>query len=152
REREATPGRADQGNVQDLRRKWVEVVRSLKESKLRQLGDDAIYALPWFLLIGESGCGKSALVRAGGPQSSVGTPGQEGPTRNCDWWFFDRLLLLDASGRYVFQAKESESAGEWQELLNLLRTHRRREPLNGVIVVVPADALSSRPLDKLKEQ
>ena len=80
------------------------------------------------------------------------TPGQEGPTRNCDWWFFDKALILDTSGRYAFQAKGSDSAQEWQELLNLLQTNRRKEPINGVVITVPADSLTSRPVDTLKEQ
>src|SRR5215510_9132640 len=151
-EREASLGRGEPGNLQDLRRKWTEVIRSLRESKLKRLGDDAIYAFPWFMLLGEPGCGKSALVRASGPQSSVTSRAQDGPTRNCDWWFFDKLVVLDTSGRYAFQAKESDSAVEWRELLSLLGNQRRKEPVNGVIVTLPADSLSSNPTDKLKEQ
>ena len=116
------------------------------------MGDDAIYAFPWFMLLGEPGCGKSALVRTSGPQSSVTSRAQDGPTRNCDWWFFDKVVVLDTSGRYAFQAKESDSAVEWQELLGLLGNQRRREPVNGVIVTLPADSLSSKPTDKLKEE
>lgn len=151
-EREASLGRGDNDNLQDLRRKWAEVVRSLRESNLQRRGDDAVYALPWFVLLGEPGCGKSGLVKAGGPQSSIVTKGQDGPTRNCDWWFFDKLVVLDTSGRYVLQAKDSDSAGEWQELLNLLRNNRRHEPINGVIVALTADSIASRPVEKLKEQ
>jgi hypothetical protein len=135
-EREAILGRGDRDNLQDLRRKWAQATRSLRESKLQRLGDDPMYALPWFLFLGESGAGKSALIRASRPLSSV-TSGEEGPTRNCDWWFFDKLLLVDTSGRYVFQAKETDSAGEWEELLSLLKNNRRREPVNGVLVALP---------------
>ena len=151
-EREISLGRGDKDNLQDLKQKWANVVRTLRGSNLQRQGDDALYAFPWFMLLGEPGCGKSALVRASGPQSSVVTKGQDGPTQNCDWWFFDKLLVLDMSGRYVLQANESQSAGEWQELLNLLRSNRRREPINGVIITVAADSLVSRPVDKLKEQ
>jgi type VI secretion system protein ImpL len=151
-EREVSLGRGDPGNIQDLKRKWSDVIRSLRESKLQRSGDDVVYAFPWFMIVGEPGCGKSALIRASGAQSSVTSRGQDGPTRNCDWWFFDKLLVLDTSGRYVFQAKESDSAVEWQELLNLLRNNRRKEPINGVVVALPADSLASKPIDKLKEQ
>jgi type VI secretion system protein ImpL len=151
-EREASLGRADQGNFHDLKRKWTEVLRSLRESKLQRSGDDVIYALPWFMVIGEPGCGKSAFVKGSGPLSCVATDGQQGPTGNCDWWFFDKLVVLDTSGRYVFQAKESDSASEWRELLTLLRNNRRREPINGVVVALAADSLASRPVEKLKEQ
>ena len=151
-EREVSLGRGDKDNLQDIKRKWLEVVRSLRESKFHKLGDDAVSALPWFMLLGEPGCGKSGLVKAGGPLSSVLSQGQAGPTRNCDWWFFDKLVVLDLSGRYVFQTKDSDSASEWQALLNLVKTNRRQEPINGVIVAVAADSLASRPVEKLKEQ
>lgn len=151
-EREISLGRGDQDNLQDLKKKWSEVLRSLKDSKLQRASDDPIYAFPWFLVMGEPGSGKSSLVRAGGPLSSVLTPGGEGPTRNCDWWFFDKSVLLDTSGRYVFQSKESDAAGEWQAILSQLKTNRRKEPVNGVVVTLPADALVARPFDKLKEQ
>jgi hypothetical protein len=151
-QREASLGRGDQDNLQDLKRKWLEVVRSLRESKLHKMGEDAVDVLPWVAVLGEPGSGKSALIKAGGPQSSILSRQQEVPTRNCDWWFFDNLVVLDLAGRYVFQGKQSDAAGEWQELLNLLRTNRRREPINGVIVALAADSLASVPVEKLKEQ
>ena len=149
-ERDASLGRGDKGNLQDIRKKWAEVVRSLKESNLQRRGDDPIYALPWFVVIGESGGGKSALIRESHPQSSVVTAGQDGATSNCDWWFFDKLIVLDTAGRYVFQAPDSDCAGEWWELLKLLRNNRRREPVNGVIVALPADSLTKNEAE-LKE-
>ena len=90
--------------------KWTEVVRSLRHSNLQKSGDDALDALPWVALIGEPGSGKSALIKRGGPQSSVLTRGVEGPTQNCDWWFFDKLVVLDLAGHYLYQTKESETA------------------------------------------
>ena len=151
-EREASLGRGRKNNLEDLKRKWTEVVRSLRQSKLQKTGDDALDALAWVAVIGESGCGKSALIKGGAPQSSVVTAGSEGPTQNCDWWFFDKLVVLDVAGQYLHQAKQSETATEWQELLNLLKNNRRREPINGVIVAVSADSLASAPVEKLKEQ
>jgi type VI secretion system protein ImpL len=151
-QREISLGRGDKDNLQDIKKKWADVLRSLKDSKLQRSGDDPIYAFPWYLFIGESGSGKSSLIKSAGPLSSVVTPGGEGPTRNCDWWFFEKTVVLDLSGRYVFQSKESDAAGEWRALLGLLKTEKRREPLNGVIVTLPADSLISKPLDKLREQ
>jgi type VI secretion system protein ImpL len=151
-EREASLGLGDKDTVQDLRRKWAEVIRSLRASNLQRPGDDAVYALPWYMLLGESGSGKSALVKAAGPLNAIRSRGEDGPTANCDWWFFDKTVVLDTSGRFAYQSKNTQSPGEWRELLNLLNSHRRLEPINGVIVAVAADSLVSRPVDKLKEQ
>src|SRR5262249_44564603 len=93
-----------------------------------------------------------ALIKTSGALSSVVSPGGSGPTRNCDWWFFEKLVVLDTSGRYVFQSKETEAHGEWQTFLSQLKAHRRNQPLNGVIISLAADVCASRPLDKLKEQ
>jgi pSer/pThr/pTyr-binding forkhead associated (FHA) protein len=42
-QREISLGRGDKGNLHDLRRKWAEVVRSLRDSKLQRLGDGPLY-------------------------------------------------------------------------------------------------------------
>jgi type VI secretion system protein ImpL len=151
-DREISIDKSDRGNTLDLKKKWVEVLKSLRESKLQRGGDDPLYALPWYMVIGEAGGGKSSFIKACGPFSSVVSTGSGGATRNCDWWFFEKAVMLDTSGRYVFQAKDSEIAGEWATLLNLLKTNRGREPVNGVILTLPADSLVSKAMEKLKEQ
>ncbi|HEX9453743.1 MAG TPA: type VI secretion protein IcmF/TssM N-terminal domain-containing protein [Candidatus Binatia bacterium] len=152
RDQEISAGKGDKGNILDLKKKWAEVIKSLRESKLQRAGDDSLYAFPWYLVIGESGAGKSTLLKASGPQSSVASSGVDGATRNCDWWFFDKVVMLDTSGRYLALAKDSDGAAEWQELLNLLRTQREREPINGVIIALSADSIITKPIDRLKEE
>ena len=51
-ERDASAGRVDRDNVEDLKQKWTEVVRKLRSSNLQRGGEDSIYALPWFLFCG----------------------------------------------------------------------------------------------------
>ncbi|MEJ1267707.1 hypothetical protein WDV93_11565 [Pantoea ananatis] len=39
-----------------------------------------------------------------------------GGTRNCDWWFTNEAVLLDAAGRYTTQESQQErDAGEWHQ-------------------------------------
>ncbi|HTF93964.1 MAG TPA: type VI secretion protein IcmF/TssM N-terminal domain-containing protein [Verrucomicrobiae bacterium] len=151
-ERDASAGRVDRDNVEDLKQKWTEVVRKLRSSNLQRGGEDSIYALPWFLVLGESGSGKTAFIKEGGPLSSIVSRMQTALTRNCDWWFFDKAVLLDTAGRYAFQSKNDGSAGEWHELLKLLKSQRRKEPINGAIVVLPSNALGSKPVERLKDE
>jgi type VI secretion system protein ImpL len=137
-----------------LREKWADGLATLRKSKLQQRGDDALYALPWVLVLGERGSGKTGTIRAARPlPSPASTTRREGAvkTRTCDWWFFDELVVLETAGRYAFQEEEAD-ATEWRELLSLLRRARRREPLNGVVLAVPADALLSRPVEKLRDE
>ncbi|MES2770664.1 MAG: type VI secretion system membrane subunit TssM, partial [Pseudomonadota bacterium] len=60
-----------------------------------------------------------------------------GGTRNCDWWFTDEAVLLDTAGRYTTQDSFAEvDASAWKGFLKLLKQHRRRRPINGVIVAL----------------
>nr|MCU0254883.1 type VI secretion system membrane subunit TssM [Acidobacteriota bacterium] len=60
-----------------------------------------------------------------------------GGTRNCDWWFTDEAVLLDTAGRYTTQDSQADvDRSAWQGFLALLKKHRRRRPINGVLVAV----------------
>lgn len=149
---ELAAGATERDNLRDLVERWTEGVNSLRRSNLQQFGDDAVYALPWFLLLGEQGSGRSATVRAARPlPSSVASRRQAGPTRTCDWWFFDKCVVLDVAGRYVSPADEQGGGAEWRKLLDLLRRTRPREPVDGVVVTVSAEALAGRPAERLQQ-
>jgi hypothetical protein len=68
-----------------------------------------------------------------------------GGTRNCDWWFTDEAVLLDTAGRYTTQDSDriADGAG-WGQFLQLLKRHRRRRPINGVLVAYSASDLLTR--------
>src|SRR6185437_9613386 len=66
-----------------------------------------------------------------------GAVGGFGGTRNCDWWFTDRAVLIDTAGRYTTQDSDQVTDRQgWQAFLELLRRTRPRQPLNGVLVAV----------------
>src|SRR5262245_58213153 len=68
---------------------------------------DYLYDLPWYLLIGPPGAGKTtALINSGlkFPLARGATPAAiagVGGTRYCDWWFTDDAVLLDTAGGYT---------------------------------------------------
>ena len=69
----------------------------------------ALYDLPWYLIIGPPGAGKTtALVNSGlkfplaGDNTAMAVQGVGG-TRYCDWWFTDEAVLIDTAGRYTTQ-------------------------------------------------
>ncbi len=124
-----------------------EALAALKKSKLGSKKRLAL--LPWYMFIGPPGAGKTtALVNSGlkfplaekeGPTALRGVGG----TRNCDWWFTDEAVLIDTAGRYTTQDSQADvdSAG-WLGFLKLLKKHRKRQPLNGVIVAISLSDLS----------
>lgn len=152
--RQPDEAKTERGNIVELRQKCREALQTLRGSKLRQHGDDPVYAFPWFIILGKSGSGKTVTVRAGHPHpsSSVSRSKEASRTRNCDWWFFDSAVILDTTGRYAVPSTEEGDEAEWRELLSLLKNGRWREPINGAIVVVGVDSLAFEATDKLREQ
>lgn len=128
-----------------LTAKWKEGIETLKSSSLRRFGNP-IYALPWFMVVGESGVGKtSAIVRS--RLASLNRNARQldeiTQTVNCDWWFFNRAVVIDTAGRYVSPDESGESQAEWERMLELLAKYRMREGLNGLVLAVDAQQLMS---------
>ena len=145
--------------VAALTERLKEALSALKRSKLGGRGRH-LYQLPWYMFIGPPGAGKTtALVncglnfpladatkgqvgkgQAGGPQAVRGVGG----TRNCDWWFTDQAVLIDTAGRYTTQdSNAAVDAAAWLGFLKLLKQHRRRQPLNGVLLAIGLSDLAA---------
>lgn len=126
--------------IELLKEKMDEAITALKSSELgvRYRGSAALYALPWFIVIGSSASGKSTLLRNSGlhfpfaSREDLNVKGFGG-TRNCDWWFADEAILLDTAGRYTTEEDDHE---EWRAFLELLKKYRPRLPINGIIVAL----------------
>lgn len=139
----------DREEVSLLRERLLQSIERLQGNRGKAgPNKDALYALPWYLVIGQPASGKSTMLY----QSGLNFPYAEregarvaglGGTRNCDWFFSSEAVLLDTAGRYM---DNQEEAGKWRAFLGLLRQHRQRRPLNGLIVAVSIeDILNSTP-------
>src|SRR5207302_1647205 len=64
-----------------------------------------------------------------------------GGTINMNWWFTNHAIILDTAGRIMFQAVEAGQPSEWQQFLELLTQNRPHCPINGMVLVIPADSL-----------
>jgi len=127
--------------VEALRERFEEAVSVLKKSPGAE--GRGLYDLPWYIIIGPPGSGKTtALVNSGlrfplserfGKEALRGVGG----TRNCDWWFTDEAILLDTAGRYTTQDSHADTdRSAWRGFLDLLKKYRRRRPINGVLVAI----------------
>ena len=117
-------------------------------------GKRHLYELPWYMIVGSPGAGKTTALLNSGLQFPLGRPGQENKpkgmslksasgTMHCDWWFTNDAVLIDTAGRYTVHEDDEKDQAEWNGFLGLLRKHRTRAPLNGVIVALGTDELLS---------
>lgn len=145
------PGEAPDAEEAVLGRKLREALVTLQKARLGK--GRRLYQLPWYVVIGAPGSGKTTALKHSGLrfplQSQIGdNPVQgAGGTRYCDWWFTDQAVLLDTAGRYTVQADPADqTARAWLGFLALLRKSRPRRPLNGIIVAVSVlDILTKTP-------
>lgn len=129
---------ARRARLDDLRRKFEEGV-----TKFRAAGKN-LYALPWYILVGEPGSGKTEAVRHCGVGFPPGLQDElqgAGGTLNMNWWFTNHAVVIDTAGRLMFEEIEPGSTSEWQEFLRLLKRSRPTCPVNGMLLVIPAESL-----------
>ncbi len=131
----ADPSR--KAELNELKSHLSQAIKTIKTSKLGHLsGRRALYELPWYMIIGNPAAGKSSAVLHSGLQfpftekRTVALQGVGG-TRNCDWFFTTEGILLDTAGRYSVR---EEDRSEWFGFLDLLKRHRSKAPINGIVV------------------
>ncbi|WPB79301.1 type VI secretion system membrane subunit TssM [Archangium violaceum] len=132
-----------QPEIKAMQAEFSKAVEALKTSKLSRGRKDALAVLPWYLIVGPPGAGKSTALRNSGlkfPYLSAKGGGVRGVggTRNCDWWLTNEAVILDTAGRYV---SSEDDKPEWFAFLDTLTKYRPKRPINGLIVAVSVSEL-----------
>ncbi len=132
--------------VAEMRGKLRDALAKLRKTKA---GRRSLNDLPWYVMIGPPGAGKTtAIVNSGlnfpladefGRTAISGVGG----TRNCDWWFTENAVMIDTAGRYTTQESDqsADNAG-WLGFLSLVKKNRPRQPINGAIIAISLSDLS----------
>lgn len=136
----------------DLSSDEVELIRERFEKTLKTLRDSPIdgrkrrnylFDLPWYIIIGPPGTGKTTILQNSGLDFPLAESGQTaalqgiGGTRHCDWWISNEAVLIDTAGRYTTQdVNQGIDAAAWGGFLNILKENRRRRPVNGVLLAI----------------
>jgi type VI secretion system protein ImpL len=124
----------DRVEVQAVRQRLLEAIKTIKTSKLGELtGSAALYELPWYMVIGNPAAGKSTAVVQSGLKFPFASGNDNviqgiGGTRNCDWFFTNEGILIDTAGRTRCATKTARVAG----LPGDAQKHRPRAPINGI--------------------
>lgn len=136
-------GAEDSELKDEMVQRWKEAMTELKKSELKY-HRNPLYVLPWYMVIGDSGSGKTTAIENSGLTSKYSSPesvsGISG-TKNCNWWFFEEAIVIDTAGRYAVHQDEVSDKEEWRIFLRQLSKYRKKEPLNGLIVTIPSDKL-----------
>ena len=144
----------NRGEIERAQEQFERAVDRLKGSRLAgdgpfRSGTRALYALPWYVMIGPPGAGKTTALVNSGLRFPAGTDRVRGVggTRNCDWFFSSKAILLDTAGRYTTEAEDQD---EWFAFLDSLKKHRPRRPANGVLVAISLSDLIGASQDEIQ--
>ncbi|HWA25945.1 MAG TPA: type VI secretion protein IcmF/TssM N-terminal domain-containing protein [Lacunisphaera sp.] len=122
--------------------------------KFEAVGKD-LYSLPWYVVCGEPGSGKTEAVRrckVGFPPGLQDEMQGAGGTINMHWWFTNHAVLIDTAGKLLFQETPAGTTSEWTEFLNLLRTSRPHCPINGLLLVIPSESLIKDSFEEIENK
>ncbi|MBA2479293.1 MAG: hypothetical protein H0V44_01420 [Planctomycetes bacterium] len=120
-------------SCQEMRREFATAVSALKHSPFART---VFTDMPWFLVIGRSGAGKTSALEESGVDLSTlshALPQVGQGTAHCQWWFGERGAFLDTSGRYL---GDPASRTEWLQFLASVRRARRGTAIHGIIVAL----------------
>ena len=123
--------------------------RSIKLLKAHAAGKNYRYEIPWFMILGEVESGKTTALRNTDLYLPLGEPYEDGfVQQGCNWWFFDKGVVLDVAGDYVLRPDgvTSDEKG-WNSLLKLLQRYRPERPIDGVVLTIPCtDLIQAQPM------
>ncbi|TKW68775.1 MAG: type VI secretion system membrane subunit TssM [Paracoccus denitrificans] len=123
-----------EGDGKVLAEKMQEALGVLKKSG----GSAQLYDLPWYVIIGPPGAGKTTAIANSGmdfPLAQDKALAGFGGTRNMDFWFAEDAVLIDTAGRYTTQdSDQTTDKASWDAFLDLLKKTRPNQPINGVIL------------------
>lgn len=113
----------------------------------------SVYQYPWFVVIGESGAGKTEAVRSALADQVPASvrhhiPPPDKGTKDFVWWFTKHGIVLDTAGSMVGEGGDET----WKLFLKSLRKFRPRCPINGLLVALSAESLIKNSKEQISEK
>ena len=118
-------------------------------SKLEQRIQGNPYAVPWLMMLGTDGSGKTGwLIDAGFERINGSASNQRA---GIVFWLGESAVVVELAGHYYTREKELLAEDLWQYLLTLLRKKRPRRPLTGILAALSTNQLVTRQASGLLE-
>lgn len=148
---------SQQAEIGEIHSRLKEALQLLRRITRKRFG--YIYELPWYVIFGAPGSGKTTALTNSGLKFPLGDAlGSNsvqgiGGTRHCNWWFADEAILIDTAGRYTTQDDLNGAAkAGWEGFLGLLRKYRPSQPINGALVTLSVGDLLTRDAEAQREE
>ncbi len=119
------------------------------QEQARPGDSEGAYAMPWYLVIGEPGSGRSSAIRA----LNLSWPRGDGPVpmnvpqQRCAYWLPDKAVFIEPGPTVIGPDRQERAL---QELCWELKVKRPREPIDGMILIVDARRLADADEAQLK--
>lgn len=135
-----------------LRKRLQGALKFLAKTTINKHGQQIkLQQLPWFLLIGPTNAGKTSLLANANINFILQKQFQDQVTQNIensdnvDWWITRDYSIVDVPGKYLCtfdqavtdQPKPLTMPAVWQVLLKLIRKHRGKHAIRGLLLALP---------------
>lgn len=107
-------------------------------------GHDSQYKLPWYLMLGTEGAGKSTILQETDLELPIGYPEYDiqGSNAKLNWTFFDGGVVADLKGSmFLNKYGATSNDSDWSYFVKLFNRYRPKRPLDGIVITIPADEL-----------
>ena len=145
----------ERNETKEMTARWKEAMERIRNSSLSGQGNP-FYVLPWYVIIGRSGCGKTHAIKGANlnpmyNDENLSDLHVSGGTQSFNLWWSNDAFLLDTAGKFASQKEGDFGRTQWHRFLSHLARYRKKEPLNGLVVAVAADELIQNSTEAIEE-
>ena len=143
--------------VQNLKMRFNEAMRIVKNSSIYKDKQNAGYELPWYLVVGKEVEGKTSLLEHSGLDFPLNinyanqNEAEEKANKSFQWYFAEHAIFVDMPGSYISNGRSDEEVILWESFLNLFGKKRWKRPINGIILTISVDTLLEKTAVELEE-
>jgi len=139
-----------QSKVNDLKTRFNEAMRIIKNSTIYKNSQSAGYELPWYLMVGKETEGKTSFLENSGLEfplninyDKANVQGEEN-SKTFKWYFAEDAIFIDMPGNYIEQKSSEDDSAVWEAFLKLFGKKRWKRPINGVVLTISVDTLMNK--------